>query len=223
MVRKLVPGLEAFGGIDLNRTVGGVNPAAVEHMTHVKGGYGRVVWMPTFDAENQVHYSKENRPFVPVSKNGRLLPEVRETIAIIARHHLVLETGHSSAEEGLMIVREGKRAGVEHMAVTHAMLPPVGMNVAQMKAAAAEGAYLEFVYNALIGPKKAFDWPEYSAAIRAVGPEHCIISSDLGQAGNPLHPDGLSAFFEGLRKQGFSAQEIAIMVKKNPAALLGLH
>src|SRR5215471_7722774 len=67
LVRKEAPGIEAFGGIALNRTVGGVNPAAVERMTRVKGGWGRVVWMPTFDAENKVRYSKESRPFVPVS------------------------------------------------------------------------------------------------------------------------------------------------------------
>src|SRR5882672_7910406 len=52
IVRKEVQGVEIFGGISLDLTVGGVNPAAVEHMTRVKGGCGRVVWMPTFDAEN---------------------------------------------------------------------------------------------------------------------------------------------------------------------------
>ena len=108
------------------------------------------------------------------------------------------------------------------MVVTHAMLPPVGMNVRQMQQAAAEGAYLEFVYNALIGPHKAFDLPEYAAAIRAVGPAHCILSSDLGQAGNPLHPDGLAAFYAGLRKQGFTVAEIDLMAKTNPARALGL-
>jgi hypothetical protein len=50
IVRKEVPGIEIFGGIDLNRSVGGINPAAVERMTMDKGGWGRVVWMPTFDA-----------------------------------------------------------------------------------------------------------------------------------------------------------------------------
>ena len=52
VVRKEVPGIEIFGGIDLNRSVGGVNPAAIERMVLMKGGFGRVVWMPTFDAEN---------------------------------------------------------------------------------------------------------------------------------------------------------------------------
>ena len=69
LVRTLVPGIEVFGGIDLNLTVGGINPAAVEHMTRVTGGWGRIVWMPTFDAENQVRYSKEARPFVGVSRD----------------------------------------------------------------------------------------------------------------------------------------------------------
>src|SRR5260370_17045281 len=108
LVRKVVPGIELFGGIALNRTVGGVNPAAVERMTRVKGGWGRVVWMPTFDAENQVRYSKESRPFVRVSKDGKLLPEVLEVIALIARHRRGLETRHWSPEERLMLVREGR-------------------------------------------------------------------------------------------------------------------
>ena len=222
LVRKVVPGIEIFGGIDLNRTVGGVNPAAVEHMTRVKGGWGRVVWMPTFDAENQVRYSKESRPFVAVSKNGQLLPEVREVLALIAKHKLTLATGHSSAREGIMLVREARRAGVESIVVTHAMIPPVGMTVSQMREAAGLGAYIEFVYNALIGATKAFDVPEYARAIREVGPEHCILSSDLGQAGNPLHPDGLVAFFAALRGQGFTVAEIDRMAKLNPAKLLGL-
>jgi len=92
LVRKVVPGIELFGGIALNRTVGGVNPAAVQRMTMVKGGWGRVVWMPTFDAENQVRFSKENRPSVSVSKNGVLLPEVNEVLALIAKHKLTLAT-----------------------------------------------------------------------------------------------------------------------------------
>ena len=32
-VRRQVPGFETFGGIVLNRTVGGINARAVEHMT----------------------------------------------------------------------------------------------------------------------------------------------------------------------------------------------
>jgi hypothetical protein len=68
--------------------------------------------------------------------------------------------------------------------------------------------------------------PQCSAAVadrtRFVGVEHCILSSDMGQPANPLHPDALAAFFKGMREQGFSQSEIDQMSKTNPARLLGL-
>jgi len=222
VVRKEVPGIEIFGGIDLNRSVGGINPAAVERMVLMKGGWGRVVWMPTFDAENQVRFSKENRPFVSVAKDGHLLPEVVQVIALVAKNQLTLETGHSSPEEGLLILKEGRRQGVRHMIVTHAMASPVRMTIPQMQEAAKEGAYIEFVYGALLGPN-ALKIDDYAKAIREIGPAFCILSSDLGQPGNPLHPDGLSAFFQALRGQGFSQADVDLMSKTNPARALGLE
>src|SRR5262249_4630973 len=146
LARKEAPGLEVFGGIDLNLTVGGMNPAAVEHLTQVAGGLGRMVWMSTFDAENQVKYSKENRPFVRVSQNGELLPGTKAVVATIAKHReLVLATGHGSADEGVLLLSEGKRQGVEHMVVTHATQPPIVMDVPHMQEAARLGAFIEFV------------------------------------------------------------------------------
>jgi hypothetical protein len=223
LVRKEVPGIECFGGIVLNRTVGGINAAAVERLPKVKGGFARVVWMPTFDAENQVRDSKESRPYVSVSKNGVLLPEVLEVIDAIARNGLVLATGHSTPAEDLLLVREAKRRNIRGIIVTHAMLAPVRMSVPQMQEAAKMGAKIEFVYNALIGANKMFELSDYVKAIRAVGPEHCVLSSDLGQAGNPLHADGLRVFLKGLRDAGFSDPEIDLMAKKNPAELMGLR
>src|SRR5579864_2481660 len=99
IVRKDVPGIEVFGGISLDLTVGGVNPAAVEWMTKVKGGYGKVVWLPTYDSEHHVTTSGDHRPFARVAKDGQLVPEVLKVIAIVAQHNLVLETGHSSPAE----------------------------------------------------------------------------------------------------------------------------
>ena len=87
IVRKEVPGIEVFGGISLDLTNGGVNPAAVEWMTKVKGGYGRVVWFPTFDSEHNA--APQHRPFAPVAKDGKLLPDVVKVISIIAQHNLV--------------------------------------------------------------------------------------------------------------------------------------
>jgi hypothetical protein len=222
LVRLVVPDIQIFGGIDLNLTVGGINPAAVEHMTRVSGGFGRVVWMPTFDAENQVRYSKEQRPSVSISRGGELLPEVREVIAIIAKHGLVLATGHSSPAEGLLLLREGRRQGVRQMVVTHAMLAPVLMDLPHMAEAVKLGAFIEFVGGSLATKDTPARLTRFTEAIRSLGPASCILSSDLGQVGNALPADGFGEFLVALRAKGFSDQEIALMSKENPARLLGL-
>jgi hypothetical protein len=215
--------MDVFGGIDLNLTVGGMNPAAVENMAKITGHYGRVVWMTSFDSQAQVRSSKENRPFVPVSRNGQLLPETKAVIAMIAKYDLVLETGHNTPEEVLMLIREGKRQGVKHIVVTHAMMAPIHMNTSQMKEAAALGAYIEFVYNGLVGSYKEFTFEDYAKAMHAVGAEHCIVSSDMGQTTNPVHTEALKILYDGLLKVGITQHELDLMARRNPATLLKLN
>jgi hypothetical protein len=169
-----------------------------------------------------VRYSKETRPFVRVSKDGALLPEVKDVIGVIAKHRLVLATGHVSPQEGLMLVREGRRQGVRHMVVTHAMQAPVLMNVDEMQQAAKEGAFVEFVAGSLASPGASARVDSYADAIRKIGPEFCILSSDLGQKGNALPPDGFGAFIEALRARGFSSAQLDRMAKQNPAQILEL-
>ncbi len=220
IVRKEVPGIEVLGGISLDLTVGGVNPAAVEWMTKVKGGYGRVVWMPTFDSEAQVTLAHEQRPFARVSKDGKLLPEVLQVIAIAARNNLVLETGHSSPAECLLLIKEAKRLGVKHVMVTHALTNPGGpLSITEIQEAAKLGAYIELVYSPFTDAALQKDVD----AIHAAGATSVVISSDLGQPGNPLHPDGLLALYRGLMAHGISQAEILQMSKLNPARLLDLE
>lgn len=222
VTRKEVPGIEIFGGIDLNLSVGGMNPEAVEHMAKITGGWGRFVWMSTFDSQAQVRFAKENRPFVAVARDGQLLPETKQVIAMISKYHLILATGHNSPQEDLLLIRDARRQGVRQIIVTHAMMAPIHMSVDEMKQAAGLGAFIEFVYNGLIGHYKEFTFADYAKAIQAVGAEHCILSSDMGAPANPLHPDGLALLFEGLKKAGITDSQIRVMAARNPALLLGL-
>ena len=219
VVRKAVPGIEVFGGISLDLTVGGVNPAAVEWMTKVEGGYGKVVWLPTFDSESQVKLTGQDRPFAPVTRDGKILPETLAVIALAAEHDLVLETGHSAPQESLLIIAEAKRQGVEHVLVTHAMNSPGGsMTLDEMREAARLGALLELVHSPLTDDALRKE----AEAIKAIGAASFVLSSDLGQPPNPLHTDGLLAMYRGLMAQGISAADIDVMSSKNPARLLGL-
>jgi len=219
---KQVPGVEVFGGVDLNLTVGGMNPAAVEYMAVTTGARGKLVWMSTFDAENQVRFSKENRPSVSVSKNGELLPATKAVIAAIAKHGLVLATGHTSAEEGLLLIREAKRQGVQRIVVTHAMNDPIRMTIPQMQEAAKLGAFVEFVGGNIGDADGKARMDRFADAIKKIGPEFCILSSDLGQKGNPLPTDGFAAFLGAMNARGLTDQDIDRMARRNPAQLLGL-
>jgi hypothetical protein len=221
LARKAAPGLSVFGGIDLNLTVGGLNVFAIEQMTRVAGGWGRIVWMPTFDSENQVRYSKETRPFVRVSRDGALLPEAKAVIAAAAKHRLVLATGHLSPEEGLLVLEEARRQGVRRTLVTHATTAPVLMNVGQMKRATSLGAFIEFV-GGTVSPQASSRLDQVADAIRQVGPQFSILSSDLGRKGNAMPADGFAAFLVAMRTRGFTEQEVATMSRSNPARLLGL-
>jgi hypothetical protein len=230
MVRKEVPGIELFGGITQDLALGGINLEAVKHMAAMKGGWGRVVWLPTFDAENAVKLDKRTDPFVRVSENGHLLPAVLELIGFIAQHHdLVLETGHISGEEGDLVVHEAHQRGVTHIVVTHAMASSVRMTIPQMQAAAADGAYIEFVYGATLGTNPFVSISDYAKAIRAIGAKSCILATDFGsvqkppEPQRPLEPQGLLDFMNALHKEGSSAADINLMTKTNPALALGLR
>jgi hypothetical protein len=224
LARKAAPGVEVFGGIDLNLPVGGMNPHAVEHMARVNGGWGRFVWMSTFDAENQVRSSKSpGAPFVRVSQNGVLLPETKAVIAAIAKHKLVLASGHVSAQEALMMFEEGRRLGIRGMVATHGMSAPTSLTVEQARRAGELGAFIEFTSGTLATPNAQAKIDRLASDIRKVGVEHAILSSDLGQAGNPLPADGFAAYLSALRRSGFTDQELDRMAKENPARLLALE
>jgi Family of unknown function (DUF6282) len=224
MVRKMVPGVEVFGGITQDLAVGGINIEGVKHMADMKGGYGRIVWLPTFDAQNQV---KDKGPEVKVSENGKLLPSVLALLDYIAtRKQLALETGHVSAAEALMVIREARARGIRHVVATHGMAGPTNLSVAQAQEAGRMGAYIEFVYGGTLEKGSTLTVEKYAEWIKAVGPEHCILSSDLGGARpypRPMPAQGMLDFMNALHKAGLSVADINQMSKTNPAVVLGLE
>jgi hypothetical protein len=219
-LRQEMPGFELYGGFVLNLPNGGVNVAGVDFMaTQIKGEPGRIVWMPAGDTEKEARESKTpNRPFVTVSRNGELLPEVKEVIAIVAKHGLVIASGHILPEEALMVFREAKRQGVQHMIATHAFDLAGKMTIEQMQEAAKLGAFIEFDFrNTLEGGRMD--------AIRKVGPEFCFLSEFWTKVTAPKEYgglEGIGAFAEAMRAHDFTDRELDLMFKENPAKALGL-
>jgi len=222
LVRKYddVPGLEVFGGLVLNSTVGGINPQAIRYFAEVEGHYARVVWMPTHDAEGEVDYLGQARPYVIVSRDGTLLPQVLEALDLIKHYGLTLATGHVAPAEMVQIVDAARARGIDRIIITHPGLRTQSAEptVEQLKRVTGQGAYAEVVATELSGKNR----DATIATIRAIGPAHCIIASDSGLAGLPSHPDALVRAARILRAAGFSEPELDAMFKDNPARVLGL-
>lgn len=234
LVMKVVPGIEVWGGIVLNKAVGGINPAAVEWMHRMYGGRGKVVWLPTFDSDKHIKtlVNKDGSGIV-VAPNGKLTPEMEEVLKIIARENLVLATGHVHADEVVAVTKRAKELGVKNMIVTHGLTNIPGLTMEQAKEVAATGAMIEICYLQFItGPNAPQAWMKHwdqvnaknvVDAIAAVGAKSLVISTDLGQQGNMTHPDGIETAISNLKTAGVSDADIELMFRKNPAQLLGVN
>jgi hypothetical protein len=235
LVRQVVPGIEIFGGIALNESVGGINPVAVETMLQFTGACARYVWLPTYQSSFEMLLKGKRDAGVKVLDSaGKVLPDVRKVMKIAAKADLILGTGHISPAESLVIVRAAKEEGIGKVVVTHAMQSPFEMTVDDMKRAADMGAYIEHCYlSFLMGPmapmaayrtgRKQVTMEAFAKAINAIGAERCFISTDLGQAMNPTPADGMRDFITQLTKLGITKEQIDFMARKNPARLLGLE
>jgi hypothetical protein len=231
LVQKHVAGVKVFGGITLNGAVGGLNAQAVEWMWRMQGGHGRVVWFPTFDADNHVRRAGTAPSGIRVvDESGTVLPAAREVLKVCAAQRLVVHTGHSSAEQALALIAAAREEGCERVVVTHAQFDVVGMNEAQMRQAASMGAKMELcALGMLVGPESPLEWMRHSTRvalkdtaerIRNVGARHFVLGTDLGQTGNPTPADGLQMFVTGLQAAGVSRDEIQTMGREVPGALL---
>ena len=96
---------------------------------------------------------------------------------------------------------EGRRLGVRGMVATHGMAAPTSLTVEQAQRAGQLGAFIEFTSGTLATPNAQVKVDRLANDIRKVGIEHAILSSDLGQAGNPLPADGYATYIEALRKK----------------------
>lgn len=237
VVRGLVPEVRTLGAVTLNGSVGGMNPVAVEIAAR-EGA--RMVWMPTVDAANQRNSRAQAPPgakppmwarvqdelrdqgiAVPpievIGPAGGVLPEVRDVLRTVARHAIVLATGHLGRDEIFAVVDAAVEEGVRRIVVTHPEFTSQRLDAADQRALAERGALLERCFTTPYTGKVA--WAEMLANIRAAGPRHSVLSSDLGQPFNPPVEEGLPLMADHLLDAGFTEEEVHTMAVTNTVAL----
>lgn len=237
LVREVVPGIALYGGLVLNHSVGGVN---VEAVATAIGFGAKVLWMPTVSAENHVRYfgvptypwlaeragTVRGRKAPPglriVDDRGRLLPEVREILELARDHGLVVATGHVAADEIFQLLEAAGEIGLEKVVCTHVGWHATDWPLEDGKRMAGMGAFLEFTINPCMPARQQRNPKDFAAYIRAVGPERCIVSTDLGQYENAHPIEGLRMFIRILLNNGIDERGIDLLTRKNPSALLDL-
>jgi Family of unknown function (DUF6282) len=238
VVRAAVPGVNVLGAIALNRAVGGINPLAVEIAAR-EGA--RTVWLPTVDSVNESHEREapagakvpvwvklqlelreqgiEIPPVPVVAQDGTVLPVLREVLDMIARHDMVLATGHLSRDEIFAVVDAALEAGVETIVVTHPEFPSQNLSVDDQTALAERGALLERCFTTPHTGKVT--WERWTRNIRAAGPENSVLSTDLGQVFNPPVEDGMALMVDRLLAAGFEEEEVYVMAVVNTRIVAG--
>jgi hypothetical protein len=240
VVRAAVPAINALGAIVLNRAVGGLNALAVE--VAAREGV-RTVWLPTVDSVNESHERDaggrdgvkvpvwvklqlelreqgiEIPPVPVVDDAGQVLPELRAVLARIAHHDLLLATGHLARDEIFAVVDAALETGVTQIVITHPEFPAQNLSVEDQKALASRGALLERCMTTPFTGKIA--WEEWIAHIRETGPEHSVLSTDLGQVFNPPVQDGMAIMVDRLLDAGFNDEEVQVMALANTRRVAG--
>ena len=237
VVCRAVPGIEAYGALTLNHSIGGLNPVAIE----LAGRSGaKIVWMPTVDAANETagrvdgpstklpFWAKIQRelaatgiappPLTVLDENGKVSEVTRRCLELIARHNMILATGHLGRHEIFPLVRTARQMNLQRVLVTHAEFPSQNFSADEQLELADAGAFIEHCFTTMHTGKAP--WDAVLNSIRKVGPERCVISTDLGQTINPPVAEGFAMFAQTLLEADFSTEQIRRMAVTNPGALI---
>jgi len=220
-----------YSGLVLNNTVGGLNPFVVD--AQLKMG-AKLIWMPTAQSANHIRSShgktrlasnvalKPAPGITVVDPYGELLDEVKEILDSIAAFDAILSSGHLHISEIWTLFEEAKKRGVKRLLINH---PMYGLHfsyddIAQL---AEFGALVEQSACLYIDSRfNVFSPEELKEHILAAGVAHSSIGSDLGQVDNPTPVEGMRQAIKLCLALGFSEDDVRLMVRDNPAKLVGL-
>jgi hypothetical protein len=199
-----------------------------------------MVWMPTVDAENETagrldggseklpFWAKIQRelaaegisppPLNAVDASGKVVEPARRCLERIAKHNMILATGHLGRREIFGLVRAAREIGVKKVLVTHAEFPSQSLTGDEQKELADLGAIIEHCFTTTYTNKAP--WETAFANIRKTGVSRTLISTDLGQTINPPVAEGFAMFAQRLLDAGFSADEVRTMAVTNPTRLI---
>ncbi len=233
LVNQIVPDFSLLGSLTLNGGAGGLNPEVVDVAVEVGT---RVIWMPTYSSMPDIGRRAEGKRYpvgtttnVPISgisllaSDGKLVPQMMTILEIMKGNNVALATGHVSVPETYAVTAEARRMGIE-VIITHPLSESTGSRLSreQQQELAALGAYIEYTFVPCMPSSQQMNPAVMVEHVKAIGVEHCILTTDFGQNTNPPPPEGFRMMLATMLRLGLSEKELDTLVRTNPARLLGL-
>jgi hypothetical protein len=237
-----VPDIKVFGGVVLNRYVGGLNPFAVEYA--LKRG-AKEIWMPNIDASahaaaygapgtyQRPGQSTSLKPAnvssrmlsgkgLSILHDGQLLPEVEDIVHLVIEHDVILGTCHLSKTEIYELAKYVKREGGKKLLITHPYYTPPDFTLGELKELVDGGATLELCASILFPPCSSTTAEREAEVIKTFGPNRCVIVSDAGAVPFAVPHETLRVYAQLLHNAGVTKDELRMMMVENPSRLLNL-
>ena len=200
-IAEKATGFRVFGGVCLNKSVGGLNLDAVK--TSARMG-GKMVWLPTLSyTETFMDWEK-----------------LESIINTICEEDMVLATGHLKPQDIFHVIDMAGSAGLKRVLVNHPMTGVVGASLDEQKEMS-RYAYLEHCFVACMPEHDCLAPAAIAEAVRHVGSSRCVMATDFGQKHNPAPSTGMRIFVKNMLEQGLSMEDVHTMCIKNPSKLLG--
>jgi len=234
VINEVQEDVKMVGGVTVSKSIGGLNPAAVE--TSFRLG-GRVFWMASLesgwmfdrikspDFKNAKNYkslgvdtSFEGFRTVKSADSDELRDETREIIAICKKYNGVYETSHSSKREVHACLKEAVSQGMKKFVITHANADITYYSIAEQKELVDLGATIMLILAPYLGKpnEPCEDITELAEMICGVGPKNIVLGTDFGLNIWPPAAEGMRMMVSNLLTMGISQRDIRIMIKENP-------
>ncbi|ETP71676.1 hypothetical protein UYO_2360 [Lachnospiraceae bacterium JC7] len=216
-------GFTMYGGVVMNKVIGGVNPEAVEK--GLKLG-AKEIWLPTQSAKQHLAKMGQNPgDGIELVRDGKVIPELKDVFNLVRDYDVALGTAHVSPEEAFVIVEAARDAGVKKIIITHPEWWVCDYSMDdQIRLVRDYDVILERCYAQNMGKGKPYhlNLKENAELIREVGYEHVMVDTDGGQTENPDWETEMYEYMHYLLEYGIPIEHIYHMTKTIPYRLLGI-
>jgi hypothetical protein len=151
-------------------------------------------------------------------EDGKVSKATHNCLDLIARHDMILATGHISPGEMPAVVKAAKEHGVKRIVITHPEFPTTCLTLEQQQELTQYDVFFERCFTTPLTGKIA--WDRVFENIRTIGASTTILSTDLGQSNNPFVDEGMTMFVDKLLDAGFPETDIQQMARHNATQIL---